>query len=230
MSALLAFDTATAATVVGVLRSGGELVARRDDPPAGARPRHAGRLLRLCDEALAAAGARWSDVARIGVGVGPGTFTGLRIGVATARALGQATGAELVAVGTLSALALAARGAGHPGAALAVLDARRGEAFAAGWSGSGEALSPPAALDPARLAELADPGVGPWLAIGDGAVRFRASLEPALTVPDDDSPLHGVDAGALCRLAAEGPPVAREELVPDYLRLPDAELERRARS
>ena len=67
--------------------------------------------------------------------------------------------------------------------------------------------------------------------MGDGAIRFRDRLEPAFAaVPDDGSALHRVDADRLCRLAAEGAAAAREELVPAYLRLPDAELARRARS
>ena len=107
---VLAFDTATPATVVGVADDGGELLAqRRHDPAPGERPGHGPMLLALCDEALREAGAAWADVARIGAGVGPGTFTGLRIGVATARALAQGLGAELVAVSTLEALSLAAR-------------------------------------------------------------------------------------------------------------------------
>lgn len=223
MSVVLAFDTATAATVAGVLTADGRLVARRDDPPPGARPAHAARLLALCGDALAAAGAGWTDVGRIGVGVGPGTFTGLRIGVATARALGRATGADLVAVSTLEALALQAREAAAGNAVLAVLDARRGEAFAAAYAADGTRLTAPAALAPEALAGLADPGRAPWLAAGDGAVRFRDRLEPAsVRVPGDDSPLHRVQARPLCRLAAAGPPAEREALVPAYVRAPDA--------
>jgi tRNA threonylcarbamoyladenosine biosynthesis protein TsaB len=82
---VLGLDTATRATAVALLDTdSGEAVQRRDDPPAGARPRHTTRLMALVVEVLGAAGARWADVDRIAVGVGPGTFTGLRIGVATA--------------------------------------------------------------------------------------------------------------------------------------------------
>ena len=101
-------------------------------PPApGERPGHAAQLLPLAGALLDRAGLRFGDLDRIGVGVGPGTFTGLRIGVATARALAQGSGAEVAAVSTLAALAEAS---GHDGPVLAVLDARRGEAFAAAYA------------------------------------------------------------------------------------------------
>ncbi len=227
---VLAFDTATPATVAGLRIGDAPALARRDEPAAGARPGHAAQLLALCAELLEEGGLTWRDVDRIGVGVGPGTFTGLRIGVATARALAQATGAELVAVSTLEALGAAARAASG-GSVIAVIDARRGEAFAAAWDAAGTLAHAPAALAPEALGALADPQSAPWLAVGDGAIRFRDRLEPAsAAVPDDDSALHRVDADRLCRLAAEGAVAAREELVPAYLRLPDAELARRARS
>ena len=221
---ILAFDTATPATVVGVARDGELLSERRHDPAPEERPGHAGQLLSLCHEALAQAGASPADVTRIGVGVGPGTFTGMRIGVATARALAQATGAELVAVGTLDALADAAReteGSVPPVSlpVAAVLDARRGEAFVAVYDAAGRRVLGPEAWAPERLGELAAVS----LAAGDGAVRFRDRLEAAgIAVPHDDSPLHRVAAGALCRLAAAAVPADRDALVPDYVRAPDA--------
>ena len=99
---VLGFDTATRATTVALLDTDrGEAIERRDDPPPGARPRHTTRLLALVVEVLDAAGVSWADVDRIAVGVGPGTFTGLRIGVATARALARAREIELVGVSTL---------------------------------------------------------------------------------------------------------------------------------
>jgi tRNA threonylcarbamoyladenosine biosynthesis protein TsaB len=230
VSALIVFDTATPATVAGLRLDSGEVAELRDDPPPAGRPRHAQRLLSMCAQLLAGAGLGWRDVGRIGVGVGPGTFTGLRIGVATGRALAQATGAELIGVSTLAALAAGARAATPGQAVLAVLDARRGEAFAASWDSAGEPLSPPAAVAPEALTGLADQAHAPWLAAGDGAIRFRDRLEPALvSVPEDGSRVHLVDAAALCELAAAGDPVDRERLVPDYLRRPDAEISHRNR-
>ena len=215
---ILGFDTATPATVVALLPDEGEPIELHHEPASGERPGHATQLLPLARRALDAAGATFADVDRIGVGVGPGTFTGLRIGVATARALGQATGAELTPVSTLEALA---DGADTDRAVLAVLDARRGEAFVAAYQ-AGSRLLEPAAVQPDELADLADPALAPWLAVGDGAIRFRDRLEPAVEVPADASTLHRVSALAVCRLAAIARPVDRDALLPDYIRAPDA--------
>jgi len=226
MSLVLAFDTATQATVVGLLAAREPPIERRDDPEPGTRPRHTQRLLALCEEALTQAGAEWGDVTRIGVGVGPGSFTGLRIGVATARALGQARGVETVTVSTLAALA---RGVAEDAAAtrdvLAVLDARRGEAFAAPFAAAAASVPAAVNIDPQALAGLARPG---WLAVGDGAVRYRAELEAGgIEVPPDDDPRHRVGGGPLVRLAAAATAVPVATLVPDYVRLPDAEIHHR---
>jgi tRNA threonylcarbamoyladenosine biosynthesis protein TsaB len=215
---ILGLDTATPATAVAVLPVVGEPVELRHEPAPGGRPGHAAQLLPLARRALEAVGATFADVRRIGVGVGPGTFTGLRIGVATARALAQATGAEVAAVSTLEALAAAA---GTDRAVLAVLDARRGEAYAAAFR-DGERLLAPVAIAPEGLAALADPAHAPWLAVGDGAVRFRDRLEPAAEVPADASRLHAVSALAVCRLAREACPIDLDALLPEYVRLPDA--------
>jgi tRNA threonylcarbamoyladenosine biosynthesis protein TsaB len=106
---ILGLDTATAGTAVAVWAPDGPAIERRDDPPAGARPAHAGKLLVLVEEALAAAGAGWDDIERIAVGVGPGSFTGLRLGIATARGLAQARDLPLVGVSSLAALARGVR-------------------------------------------------------------------------------------------------------------------------
>ena len=218
---ILALDTATPSTVVGVAAPDGTLLAHgRHDPAPGERPQHTQQALALAQRALTEAGGAWSDVTRIGAGVGPGTFTGIRIGVATARALAQGLGAETVALSTLEALA---RGATAGGNVLAVVDARRGEAFVAAWSAAGERILAPAAWRPERLADVPGLASGPWQAAGDGAVRFRTELEAAgVIVAPDDSDTHRVAAGPLCRLAAEAPPVPRDALVPEYVRAPDA--------
>jgi tRNA threonylcarbamoyladenosine biosynthesis protein TsaB len=220
---ILGFDTATPDTVVALATGGGEPQELRHAPAPGERPGHASQLLPLARALLDRAGLRFGDVERIGVGVGPGTFTGLRIGVATARALAQGTGAELVPVSTLQALAA---GAGHDGPVLAVLDARRGEAFAAAYAGDDE-LFAPVAVKPAELSGLVAGRPGDWLAVGDGALAFRDHLEPAaIAVPVDGHPSHRVSAVAICRLASTTAPVDRDSLVPDYVRLPDAEQTR----
>ena len=128
---------------------------------------------------------------------------------------------------TLQALAVAT---GHDGPVLAVLDARRGEAFAAAYAGGSEILAP-VAVKPEALAGLVAGRPEPpetWLAVGNGAVAFRDKLEPAaVAVPADGNPCHRVSAVAICRLASRSVPVPRDALVPEYVRLPDAEETRR---
>jgi tRNA threonylcarbamoyladenosine biosynthesis protein TsaB len=218
---VLGLDTATPATAVALLDTSAPADAgeSRHDPAPGERPGHSAQLLALAHEELARAGLRFADVDRIAVGLGPGGFTGLRIGVSTARALAQAADAEIVGVSSLRALATGASPPEGTGV-LAVIDARRGEVFAAGFR-DGEPVLAPVAVAPAQIGAVAGKD---WLAVGDGAVRFRAELEGAgCLVPPDGSPQHRVSAGAVCRLsleAREGTPL--ELIVPDYLRPPDA--------
>jgi tRNA threonylcarbamoyladenosine biosynthesis protein TsaB len=236
---ILGLDTATRATTVAVLDvSAGRVAARRDDPAKGQRPRHTTRLLELVVEALGEAGCGWGDLSRIAVGVGPGTFTGLRIGISTARALAAARDLPLVGVSTLRSLAhgAAVAAAGEDRAVLAVLDARRSEVFAAGWSSAtladpeAQPLLAPSALSPQALATAARAPAGGWLAVGEGAVEFRSVLERSgALIPEDGSDLHRVSAIDHCRLAMGLPSQNLDDVRPAYLRLPDAELNLRAR-
>ncbi|MGH2912448.1 MAG: tRNA (adenosine(37)-N6)-threonylcarbamoyltransferase complex dimerization subunit type 1 TsaB [Solirubrobacteraceae bacterium] len=237
---VLGFDTSTRATAVGLLLTDRRMREARDDPTGDARPGHATRLLPLAHSLLADAELAWGDIERIAVGVGPGTFTGLRIGVATARGLAQSLGVGLVGVSSLRALAHASAfidsdvlgddGAWGKGGArvLSVIDARRGEVFAAAYQGEIELIAP-APLAPTDLPELLDradslAGSPTWLAIGDGAVRYRRELEHAgAVVPDDGSLLHRVHARAICELGLLGDPTD-EQVLPDYRRRPDAEI------
>ena len=241
---ILGLDTATSATAAAVLEldpNGYERAAieRRDDPEPGTRPRHTAVLLSLALAAIDAAGAGWDDLDLIAVGTGPGTFTGLRIGIATARALARARDVALVGVSTLRSLAAGAAtfAVAHDRTPLAVLDARRGEAFAAAWADPGacdQASAPPLiapmALAPERLAEALSDDAGRWLAVGDGALRFRPILEAAGVVVPDDARLHRVSALQHCRLAAGVQPQSPDHVVPEYLRVPDAELALNARA
>jgi tRNA threonylcarbamoyladenosine biosynthesis protein TsaB len=227
---ILAFDTATRATTVAFASDDEVVIEARDDPPAGRRPNHVTRLLGLIEDVLQRAGTGWPELDKIAVGTGPGTFTGLRIGIATARALARAAGLPLVGVSTLRSLALNAPRE-QEGVVLAVLDARRGEVFAAGWRAceNGPAVPEPQALAPAALGEVIASLPAPVLAIGDGAVEFRAILERSgASIPEDDSELHRVTAINHCRLARRLHGSAPDEVQPEYLRIPDAEITRRA--
>jgi tRNA threonylcarbamoyladenosine biosynthesis protein TsaB len=250
---VLGFDTATPSTAVALRLGDGSTLQVRDDPGPNQHPGHATRLLAMADELLSRAGLGWSVLDRIAVGLGPGTFTGLRVGVATARGLAQSLGVELVGVSSLRALAEGAAHAGigeeaipadgHAGrGVLAVLDARRGEAFAAAYPIAdrspivGEEIAPPQALAPEGLgsiveqagAQLGEARDRRWWAVGDGAIRFRDRLEDAgVTVPPDSSPAHLLSAEAICSLGAriETAAVATDRaVVPDYGRRPDAEI------
>lgn len=225
---VLGFDTATAATAVGLRLADGSTLLARDDPPAGARPGHSAQLLALAAGLLGEAELPWSAIERVAVGLGPGTFTGLRIGAASAQGLARSLGVELVGVSTLHALALAAR-ADHA-AVLAVIDARRGEVYAAAYAAARQ-LTEPRAVAPADLAAVVEQAegsgaaMGRWLAVGDGAIRFREQLQAAgIAVPEDGSPAHLVSGGAICELALQARPLAAGELLPDYRRRPDAEI------
>lgn len=216
---VLAFDTATAATVVGLSGDGGLTVSEaRDDPSPGQRPRHTQSLLELAQSLLDDAGIGWADLDRVGVGVGPGSFTGLRVGVATARALTSAHEIPLVAISSLRALAAGAAAGARP--VIALIDARRGEAFAAVYDGEAE-VHRPAALPPGALARL---GVAGSLAVGDGALRFRDVLQGAgAEVPPPEDPVHRIGADALVKLAVQAKAVPPTDVVPRYLRHPDAQ-------
>jgi len=244
---VLGLDTATTATAVALRLDDGRTLHARDDPPAGAHPGHATRLLELACGLLAEAGVAWGELERIAVGLGPGTFTGLRVGVATARGLAQSLSVQLVGVSSLQALAAAAFAEGAPLAegswpppdsVLAVIDARRGEVFAAAYERDGAAdpplqLTPPRALAPHELGSVvaqAESRDGErarrWLALGDGALRFAPQLASVgVPMPAASSPLHQVSAAAICELGAHTQPdAAAEQILPDYRRRPDAEL------
>jgi tRNA threonylcarbamoyladenosine biosynthesis protein TsaB len=135
---VLGLDTATPSSAVALACADGWLREARDDVAAGERPRHAQRLLALAAELLAGAGIGWDAVGCVAVGVGPGGYTGLRIGLATAHGIALAHGAQLVGVGTLRALAEPVR----ERAGVAVLDARRGEAFVAAYRDGQELIAP----------------------------------------------------------------------------------------
>ena len=195
----LAFDTATEVATSALVDDGEVL---------GERVSRAATLLEDVDALLRQGGAHPRDLDALAVGIGPGSFTGLRVGLATARGLALALELEGAGVSTLDALA-----AGAPGA-VPVVDARRREVFTL-VDGS------PAVLAPADLAFA--PGT---VCVGDGAVRYRALLEEkGAVVPPDGDERHLPRARFHAQLAGELGPV--EAIEPLYLRVPDAEKSRR---
>lgn len=250
----LALDTSTPATAVALRLLDGSLIEARDDPPAGERPGHTSRLLELAEQLLREGEAAWGDLGEIAVGLGPGTFTGLRVGVASARGLAQSLGVPLGGVSSLRALAQPALRRNR--AVLAALDARRGEMFIAAYrcagdgveddlaqldaglaevdagalavtAGAQELLSPRAVRPQDIAAELAQLDLTDALvAVGDGALAFRSPLEAAgAEVPPEDSPLHLLRASAVCELADTAQDAESvEQVLPRYGRRPDAEI------
>ena len=216
---VLGFDTSTAASTAAVLRADGELFEQA--PPSarlGQRPAHASELLPAITDVMERADIGFGDIDAIAVGVGPGTFTGLRIGVATARALAKANDLPVRAVSSLAALAAGMT----DGWRLALIDAKRGELYTALFE-QDEERWPPAVSDVEMLVNRLRELPATPLAAGDGSLRFRDELEAAgVAVAPAESPLHVVSAGHLCRCALDAPDVAPEQVVPDYLREPDA--------
>lgn len=188
---ILAFDTATDQATSALVDDGEVL---------GERVSRASTLLVDVDALLRQAGAHPGDLGALAVGTGPGSFTGIRIGLAAARGLALALGVHAAGVSTLDALA-----AGAPGA-LPVIDAKRREVFVPG----------PRAVAPDAV-EL-EPGT---VCVGNGALRYRDVLEAAgADVPADDDDRHLPRARFHALLA--GPPGPVELLEPLYVRLPDA--------
>ena len=185
-------------------------------------PQHTTALLGEVERAVVAAGG-WEEIDAVAVGVGPGSFTGLRVGIATARALGLSRGLDVRGVGTLEALGRGLDGLGGV-IRLPVLDARRGEVFAAAFSAGGRRVWEPFVCPPQELADRIA-GLGEAaLCAGSGAVRFRKELAgPDVEIPDDADPAHRIAARHICALAAAGAGVEAEPAAPNYLRPPDAE-------
>ena len=191
MPLVLAFDTVTDRATSALVDDGEVL---------GERVSRASTLLEDVDALLRQAGCRPADITALAVGIGPGSFTGIRIGLAAARGLALALDVPAAGVSTLDALA-----AGAPGA-VPVIDAKRREVFVPG----------PRAVAPADL-EL-EPGT---VCVGDGAIRYRELLEHAgAEVPPDGDERHVPHARFHARLAGEFGPV--ELVQPLYVRLPDA--------
>ena len=192
---ILAFDTATSVATSALVRGGDVLGERSTNTPL--------RVLEDVDSLLRDAGVQPRELDALAVGLGPGSFTGVRMGLAAARALALSLDIPAAGVSTLAVLA-----AGAP-EALPLIDAKRRELF---LERDGEILALPAAAFEA-------PG---RVCVGDGALRYREHLErTGATVPSDESGLHLPRARFHARLAEDFR--AADELRPVYVRAPDAD-------
>ena len=211
---ILALDASTPVTTVAVARgnaSDREVLAEVTTTGRGASE----TLLPAVQAALDLAGEELDSVELVLAGVGPGTFTGIRIAATTARALSAGTGMALARNPTLDALAAPALSCSPD--VLAVLDARRGQVFARRFFGAGPTTDI-YCVKPEELLVEGEP-----VLVGDGAVRYREVLTGLGRIPPDDSPLHRVTAAGHV-VSADLTPVGPEDLVPIYVREPDAEV------
>jgi tRNA threonylcarbamoyl adenosine modification protein YeaZ len=216
---LIAIDTSWEACSVGVIADGrtltrSEIVGRR----------HAEILMGMIEDALAAVQLAVADLDRIAVTVGPGSFTGLRVGIAAARGLALVLGRTAVGIGTFAVHAEEARAANGTRAVLAALAAGRGEIYGAIYAADGsEMLSPRTASAEVLAAEVTDG----MLIAGSGADLILAAL-PMDTTAQIAHRHSAADIAALCRLALAAPEATASPR-PLYLRPPDAKPQAAAR-
>lgn len=225
---LLGIESAT--ELVGVA------VGSADGPQAAVwvsgRRRHGEALAPAVAHVLEQAGVSLGDLSAIAVDLGPGLFTGLRVGVATAKGLAQGLGVGVVGTSSLEVLAAAAFDAGWDGQVAAVVDARRGEVFVARYRREAQGAvetAPPERRAPAGLAEELGGGEGEVLVVGDGGRRYAGLLGgrpgvrvagPSLAAPRPEV-LVALAAG---RLAAGVEPTHPADVRPVYLREADVRI------
>ncbi len=224
---LLAIETSVPTARVGVFAPGGQRLAAREKAAA----RHSSNLLRLCDEALGEAGLRVFELGAIACGAGPGSFTGLRVGLAVAKGLALPTGVPLVLVSSLEALAIDLAAQGPAPLLLPCLDAGKGQVYARLYHrtpGGVEAAGEGWTLDPGAVCDRALAAVGSGgtslLAGGTGIDRYLDVVRPRLGAGTRLG-VAGPTAEAVAALArirlARGERDDLESAVPIYGRPPD---------
>jgi tRNA threonylcarbamoyladenosine biosynthesis protein TsaB len=210
--AILALDASGAACSVAVMRDGDLLATRQQPMDRG----HAEALMPLVMEAMGEAGIAFTDLAEIAVGVGPGSFTGIRIALAAARGMALATGRPVVGIDSFSAVAAQLARADLAGRSLLVaIESKRAELFGQYFDSGLRPIGGPLVLQPDAL--LRHRPAGPLLIAGDGAARLPLRADIALA-RDGLRP----DARAIARLAQTGQHVLPAR--PLYLRAADVTL------
>jgi len=197
------------------------------------------RLIPMAEWLLARIGVTWQEIRHIAVGIGPGSFTGLRIGLAMAKGFAYSLGVPLYGIPSLDALASHVSAA--PGEIVCpVLDARKSQVYGAWYRINGETGlpvpdGPPLALAPARLVSLL-PAQGRIFFLGDGFVRYASIFQDALgdrvvPVPGHLAHPRAATVGFIAsREVSRGkPPHDIMTLEPLYIRPSDAEIARAAR-
>jgi len=223
----LGIDTATSACAAAIwCAATGRVLSMKAEPLARGQ---AERLVPLIQETLAEAGLDFGAVDRYGVTVGPGTFTGLRIGLATARGLALASGRPLVGITSFEAAAHAVPdGISHGRTMLACIESRRDDLYLQAFGPDRRPLFDPADVLPPDLPSFiaAHLPAGPLLLVGDAAERTRAALGEWPAAIDILPSTGGPEASAVARLAALADPgaIAARPADPFYLRPPDVTL------
>ncbi len=226
---VLACDTSTRVATIALLEDGGVTAEWTFLSP---EPR-SGHLQADIDRMLTGRGLKASDLDLLVTSLGPGSFTGVRVAIATMKGLAFATGRPLVGVCSLDALAAPLLGRGMP--VLAAFDARRHEVYGALYGADGATLLAPATWDAARLAAAICDAVpaGDVLGVGEGVHAYRAALHDGLggrlrlAAPWEHVVRASVIAALGAARAADIPLL--DDLEPLYLRRSEAELKREAR-
>ena len=220
MSTTLSFDTSADYCAAALVQDGTTIAAQSLAMSRG----HTEALVPLVRELCASTGTDLSGVDLVAVTVGPGSFTGVRTGIAAARGFALATGAPAVGVSSLQAVAYAARQAGSP-SVLVVLDTRRADFFAQLFDSNAQPCGDPAVVDAGAIQDLIrmnDPVV-----VGNAVARFRSDVGPDMDagifasgpgVPDP------ADVALLAERILYANRVASDTLSPLYLRAPEAKI------
>ncbi|MEN3610373.1 tRNA (adenosine(37)-N6)-threonylcarbamoyltransferase complex dimerization subunit type 1 TsaB [Plantactinospora sp. ZYX-F-223] len=220
---VLVLDSSTPAVTAALAEVTADTVALRGERSVVDARAHGELLAPQVSEVLAEAGARPADLTAVVAGVGPGPFTGLRVGLVTAASMGQVLGIPTYGVPSLDAIGHAAtqpRSGAAPevGPVLAATDARRREIYWAVYDLAGERLAGPEVDTPAAVAERARE-LGVQVAVGEGARRYADILGLPPRAGLDYPPPYALAELAAERVRAGAP---GDPLTPLYLRRPDA--------